>query len=142
MRGAYAPLLQKLLDNRLMRFLSAISMNLYIWHQILAVQMRVAWFPDADTLHITPAQQRAYTLLCFSVSILVAMAATYGLEQPVARAVNAWIKRLGRKRIHEGPQAGNPCPPADSLFMRPEAGRARAHRELRRRAGGGDRADP
>lgn len=32
--------LQKLLDNRLMRFLSVISMNLYIWHQILAVQMR------------------------------------------------------------------------------------------------------
>lgn len=134
--------LQKLLDNRLMRFLSAISMNLYIWHQILSVQMRMAWFPDADTLHITPAQQRAYTLLCFSVSMLAAMAATYGLEQPVARAVNARIKRLGRKQSHEGPQAGSPCTPADSLLVRHEAGRARAHRELRRRAGGGDRADP
>ena len=67
--AAHMPrLLQKVLDNRLMRFLSAISMNLYIWHQILSVQMRVAWFPDANTLHITPVQQRAYSLLCFSVS--------------------------------------------------------------------------
>ena len=141
--AAHMPrLLQKLLDNRLMRFLSAISMNLYIWHQILSVQMRMAWFPDADVLHITPVQQRAYSLLCFSVSILVAMAATYGLEQPAARAVNAWIKRLGRKRNHEGPQTGNPSPTVDSLLVRHEAGRARAHRELWRRAGGGDRADP
>ena len=140
--AAHMPrLLQKLLDNRLMRFLSAISMNLYIWHQILAVQMRIAWFPDADTLHITPVQQQAYSLLCFSVSILVAMAATYGLEQPAARAVNDWIKRLGRKRNHEGPQIGNPGSPADSLFMRSQAGRACADRELRRRARGGDGAD-
>jgi len=140
--AAHMPrILQKVLDNRLMRFLSAISMNLYIWHQILSVQMRVAWFPDANTLHITPVQQRAYSLLCFSVAILVAMAATYGLEQPAARAVNAWIKRLGRKRNHEGPQIGNPCPPADSLFVRPQAGRARADREFRRRAGGSDGTD-
>ena len=140
--AAHMPrVLQKVLDNRLMRFLSAISMNLYIWHQILSVQMRVAWFPDANTLHITPVQQRAYSLLCFSVAILVAMAATYGLEQPAARAVNAWIKRLGRKRNHEGPQIGNPCPPADSLFVRPQAGRARADREFRRRAGGSDGTD-
>ncbi len=140
--AAHMPfLLQKLLDNRLMRFLSAISMNLYIWHQILSVQMRVAWFPDADILHITPVQQRAYSLLCFSVAILVAMAATYGLEQPAAKAVNAWIKQLGRKRNYEGHKTGNPCTPADTLFVRPQAGRTRADRELRRRAGGGDCAD-
>lgn len=97
--AAYMPrLLQKLLDNRLMRFLSAISMNLYIWHQLLAVQMRLAWFPDADTLHADTPRQQAYTVLCYCVSIVVAMAATYGLEQPVTRAANGWIKRLGRKR--------------------------------------------
>lgn len=96
--AAHMPrILQKVLDNRLMRFLSAISMNLYIWHQILSVQMRVAWFPDANTLHITPVQQRAYSLLCFSVAILVAMAATYGLEQPAARAVNALDQTIGKE---------------------------------------------
>lgn len=79
--------LQKLLDNRLTRFLSAISMNLYIWHQILAVQMRGAWFPDADALHASAPLQRAFTVLCLSVSVLVATAFTFGLEQPAARLV-------------------------------------------------------
>ena len=82
-------LLQKLLDNRLMRFLSTISMNLYIWHQTLAVQMRLAWFPDTNLLHTDPNLQKAYTLLSYSVAILMAMIMTYGVEQPAA-------KRLGR----------------------------------------------
>lgn len=77
--------LQRLLDNRLMRFLAAISMNLYIWHQVLSVQMRQSWFPDASALHASLPQQWAYTVLCFSVSILVAMTATFGLEQPLSR---------------------------------------------------------
>lgn len=72
-------LMQKLLDNRLMRFLSAISMNLYIWHQVLAVQMRRLWFGDTEALHSTLSQQQAYTALCFAVAILAAMAFTYGL---------------------------------------------------------------
>ncbi len=91
-------MLQKLLDNRLMRFLSTISMNLYIWHQVLAVQMRTAWFPDTDALHTTPALQQAYTVLCFSVALLVAMAVTYGVERPVSR----WAAR----RLEGGPGRG------------------------------------
>ncbi len=85
-------MLQKLLDNRLMRFLSAISMNLYIWHQVLAVQMRTAWFPDTNLLHTDRRLQSAYTLLCFSVGILAAMALTFGLEQPVSKWLNRKIK--------------------------------------------------
>ncbi|MCI6376332.1 MAG: acyltransferase [Clostridiales bacterium] len=116
--------LQKLLDNRLMRFLSVISMNLYIWHQILAVQMRQAWFPDANALHASAPQQRAYTVLCFSVSILVAMIATYGLEEPVARAANRMIKHFGRQKNHEGSQTGQIEQAADTVLVRAESGRA------------------
>jgi len=83
--------LQKLLDNRLMRFLSTISMNLYIWHQVLAVQMRMAWFPDVNLLHADRKLQSAYTLLCISVAVLAAMAVTYGLEQPVSRWANRHV---------------------------------------------------
>lgn len=68
--------LQKPLDNRLMRFLSEISMNLYIWHQVLAVEMRKAWFPDTNLLHTDRNLQSAYMLLCASVALLVAMAVT------------------------------------------------------------------
>lgn len=118
--------LQKLLDNRLMRFLSAISMNLYIWHQILAVQMRRAWFPDADALHASAPQQRAYTVLCFSVSILVAMIATYGLEEPVTRAANRMIKHFRGQKNHEGSQTGQIEQAADTVLVRAEGGRAGA----------------
>jgi len=85
-------ILQKLLGNRLMRFLSAISMNLYIWHQVLAVQMRMAWFPDANQLHLDRRLQSAYMLLCISVAVLTAMAVTYGLEQPFSRWANKHFK--------------------------------------------------
>ena len=84
--------LQKLLDNRLMRFLSVISMNLYIWHQVLAVQMRMAWFPNTDLLHSDRNLQAAYMLLCISVAVLAAMAVTFGLEQPFSRWANKYIQ--------------------------------------------------
>lgn len=90
------PLVQKLLDNRLMRFLSTISMNLYIWHQVLAVEMRKAWFPDVELLHTDRLLQSAYMALCISVALLAAMAVTYGLEQPVSR----WMKRKIKTPSH------------------------------------------
>lgn len=89
--------LQKLLDNRLMRFLSAISFNLYIWHQVLAVEMRKAWFPDMDKLHADPNLQWAYMTLSIAVAVLAAMAMTYGLEQPAARWADS-IRKAHRLR--------------------------------------------
>ena len=88
----WPPILQKLLDNRLMRFLSVISMNLYIWHQVLAVQMRIAWFPDTNLLHTSRDLQSAYMLLCASVAVLAAMAVTYGVEQPASKWLNRHIE--------------------------------------------------
>jgi len=86
-------MLQKLLDNRLMRFLSTISMNLYIWHQVLAVQMRIRWFPDMNLLHTDRNLQSAYTVLSISVALLAAMAVTFGLEQPLSRWANRYLLR-------------------------------------------------
>lgn len=85
-------MLQRLLDNPLMRFLSTISMNLYIWHQVLAVQMRLAWFPDVQQLHTDPNLQSAYMLLCVSVAVLAAMAVTFGIEKPLSK----WLHRLAQ----------------------------------------------
>ena len=96
--------LQKLLDNRLMRFLSTISMNLYIWHQVLAVQMRLAWFPNTELLHSDSQLQMAYTVLSYAVAILAAMIMTYGLEQPAAKRLTQAIRR----KKHERPATGNP----------------------------------
>jgi peptidoglycan/LPS O-acetylase OafA/YrhL len=95
-------ILQKLLDNRLMRFLAAISLNLYIWHQVIAARILRPLFPD--TLHTDPSLQLIYTLLCYAVSILTAMAFTYGLEQPAARLLQKMKDKKGDNR-HERPAA-------------------------------------
>jgi peptidoglycan/LPS O-acetylase OafA/YrhL len=92
-------MLRWLLSNRLMRFLAGISYNFYIWHQVLSVQLMLHWFPD--TLHSDRMLQWAYTVLCFTLSTVVAMAFTYGLEQPCAKWIrkgaewlkNKWISR-------------------------------------------------
>ncbi len=86
---------QWLMGNRLARFASVISYNFYIWHQVLAVQMREAWFADVSALHSDIGLQWAYTVLSISVSILVAAAVTYGLEQPLSRRIKAIIPKGG-----------------------------------------------
>ena len=100
--AAFLPrILQKLLDNRLMRFISVISMNLYIWHQLLAAQFVRPFFPD--TLQTDPAMQKAYTLTCYALAILTAMVFTYGLEHPAARRLKALFDRKGATK-HERPE--------------------------------------
>lgn len=84
--------LRWLLSNRLMRFLATISYNFYIWHQVLSVQMALHWFPS--TLHSDRSLQWCFTVMCYCVSIVVAMAFTYGWEQPCA----GWIRR-GAQRL-------------------------------------------
>ena len=95
--------LQKLLDNRLMRFLAAISLNLYIWHQMISIRLIKPLFPD--TLHSDPAMQTVYTLLCYSLSILTAMVFTYGLEHPAAKFLQKLKSKKGDAK-HERPTPG------------------------------------
>jgi peptidoglycan/LPS O-acetylase OafA/YrhL len=96
--AAFLPrVLQKPLDNRLMRFLATISFNLYIWHQALSVLISRGLYPQ--TLHSDLMLQQSFTLLCYSLSIVVAMAATWGVEKPAACA----LERLYQKHIaHKG----------------------------------------
>lgn len=117
-------ILQKLLDNRLMRFLATISYNLYIWHQVLSAQISHHLFPD--TLHSDRPLQQAYTLLCFCVSIVVAMAATYGVELPAAKGLKRLIEKRGRKKQYERPTADQAEPPTDPVLLRAKEGRTGA----------------
>ncbi|MCL1854865.1 MAG: acyltransferase family protein [Clostridia bacterium] len=111
--------LQKLLDNRLMRFLAAISFNLYIWHQPLAALIAGDWFPD--TLHGSLPMQQAYTAACFSIAILAAMAVTFGVEQPVTRLYWRIIEKHGRKTDDEGPQTAKAGKTTDPILLRTES---------------------
>ena len=124
--AAFLPrVLQKLLDNRLMRFLSTISFNLYIWHQILSVLLARNLFPA--TLHDDLPLQQAFTLLCYTLSIAVAMAATYGLEQPAARVLERFYRKHFQKKEsirYEGSTGTETLPPADPLLVRDAQGGA------------------
>lgn len=82
-----------LLSNRLMRFLSTISFNLYIWHQWLAVQLKLSHrFPYWEG--VTPPNQlgdtvwmREYAAIITVAAFVVAIAATYLIEKPLANII-------------------------------------------------------
>lgn len=84
------PALRFLLGNRVMHFLSAISFQFYIYHQMLAVKLKEWNIPysayDAPQVD-DPAWRLPYTLLCFLLAIALAAVITYAFERPVARAL-------------------------------------------------------
>ena len=86
-------LLRALFSNRLVRFLSGISFNFYIWHQFLAVRLKEWRIPSSvsDTPNVDCEQpwQNRYTLMCFAAALAVSILITYLVERPCAR----WIKR-------------------------------------------------
>ena len=83
------PAVRFLLGNRLMRWLSVLSYEFYIWHQNLAVHLKewkvipsvseTPWF-DAEA-----AWQWPYTICCFLLPLAVAVVLTYAYEKPVKR---------------------------------------------------------
>ncbi len=104
-------------SNPLMRFLSLISYNLYIWHQWLCVKMKEVWFIPkwpayaSDTppnqwygdLFLSKEQQLAgkawqskYALYITIAAFLAAILVTFLIERPAADLLN------GRKSIYNG----------------------------------------
>jgi peptidoglycan/LPS O-acetylase OafA/YrhL len=77
---------QIVLDNAPMRFLAAISYNLYLYHQIVAREL--VWHhipPYTGNPHHNVQWQARYTELAFATAIAVATATTYLFERPLLR---------------------------------------------------------
>jgi peptidoglycan/LPS O-acetylase OafA/YrhL len=75
---------RRLLDNAPLRFLGAISYNLYLYHQMVArelVQFHVP--PYAGDPHYDPHWQLTYTVLAFLATIAQAAIVTYLIERPI-----------------------------------------------------------
>ena len=90
--------LRGLLSCRVMRFLSGISFQFYIWHQYLAVKLRAWGVPHSDFELPNQAGDKPwqwkYTLLCFGVALIAAIAATYLVERPMQKLI---LKRRNRE---------------------------------------------
>lgn len=98
-----------LFGNRLMHALSAISMNFYLIHQPLAVQLKHWGIPPSESPTPNMASettwQYPYTFLCFGLAILVATLLTLLVEKPGAallRRLFAWMdtRQAARKHFH------------------------------------------
>ncbi len=79
-------------DNRVMRFLAAISFNLYLCHQYVSVKLKDLRIPPWEG-DVPPNQlgdkvwQWEYFALCILISLVVAVAMTFLIERPIAKFI-------------------------------------------------------
>ncbi len=88
--AAIAPLpIRKILDNRLLVSIAAVSYNLYLWHQWIIVHVSKAFGAKSgqDIAAGGANQQWAVTLLGLVIAFAAAILITYGLEKPIARLI-------------------------------------------------------
>jgi len=82
-------LFRLLMSNRLVRFLSGVSFNFYIWHQTLAVKLKEwhipAYVNEMPNMAGEQPWQLQYTLLCFFGALALSVLLTYLLEKPAAK---------------------------------------------------------
>jgi len=85
---------RRALSNRPLRFLGNVSFSFYIWHQWLAVRLKMWRIPpyraaaDPNQAGEMPWQLH-YTLLCFAAALLLAVLIHLCIEKPAAR----WMDR-------------------------------------------------
>lgn len=81
-----------LFGNRVARFLSQISFQYYIWHQVLAVQLRRWGFPPSQSLSPHQAGEKpwqvAYVLSCYLGALIISVLVTYLFERPILRRLS------------------------------------------------------
>lgn len=85
--GAISPKpVRKLLDNRVLAAIAAVSYNLYLWHQWLMVRLRMSFGANsgADIAAMGADTQWTLTLIALGTALIVAAVVTYGFERPVS----------------------------------------------------------
>lgn len=78
--------IRKILDNRVLAAIAAISYNIYLWHQWLMVKLRVAYGANsgADIADMGANAQWALTITALLLVFVLAALITYGFERPIS----------------------------------------------------------
>lgn len=100
---------QWIFANKIVRFISVISYNLYIWHQVIAVkckEYRIPYWEGEEPPNITGDRiwQWKYQILIIVLSLLAAILLTYCFEIPVAKFFRRKMKQakaVNRNNIEE-----------------------------------------
>jgi peptidoglycan/LPS O-acetylase OafA/YrhL len=84
-----------LFSNKIMRFLSLISYNVYIWHQWLAVKLKewkIPYWSGEQPPNMTGdvRWQWTYTAIIVVATFAAGIVATYCIEQPLAERIMQW----------------------------------------------------
>lgn len=76
-----------LLGNPITRFVSGISYQVYLWHMWIALRLKDFHIPSYATERPMddPAWRWPYMLLCCALTLIAAIALTWGVERPIAR---------------------------------------------------------
>ena len=87
-----------LFSNRIMRFLSLISYNVYIWHQWLAVKLKewkIPYWSGEQPPNMTGdvRWQWTYTAIILIATFAAAIVATYCIERPLAERIMQYKPR-------------------------------------------------
>lgn len=86
-----------LFGNRMMGWLAGISMNYYLLHQSVAVELKRLGIPPAVSAQPHVDGERAwqvpYVWLCFGISLALAALVTYLVEKPCARLLQSAFAR-------------------------------------------------
>jgi peptidoglycan/LPS O-acetylase OafA/YrhL len=102
---------RKAIANRVLVFLSIISYNLYLWHQLIANFLGRHNIPSVrtDFFYSDRAWQWSFTVVTIVVSIVVSTLITYILERPLLKkGFRAWTE-LFAKRPAAAPTNGSPA---------------------------------
>lgn len=81
--------IRRILDNRVLAAIAAVSYNLYLWHQWLIVKLCTAFGAKsgADIAKGGANTQWTVTVMGLVIAFLVATLVTYGIEKPISRLI-------------------------------------------------------
>ena len=92
--------IRKILDNRVLAAIAAISYNIYLWHQWLMVRLRISLGANsgADIAAMGANAQWALTVTALVAVLVLAALITYGFERPISGLI--LHKKKGELHAH------------------------------------------